>query len=97
MAQIIDNALVYLKLDRKEATLSFTDVDKISQRFIIAVERNVHDQIVSGYPDGEFKPQKTATRAEAAAFISRMLRKKHLMWNTAKIRYSERATSTRRT
>ena len=73
MAQIIDNALVYSKLDRKEATLSFTDVDKINQRFTMAVKRNVHDQIISGFPDGEFKPQKSATRAEAAAFISRML------------------------
>ena len=79
MAQIIDNALDdYLKVDRKEAALNFIDKDKINVRFTQAVARNVHDGIINGFPneDGtfQFAPQKTATRAEAAAFISRMLK-----------------------
>ena len=42
-----------------------------------AVARTVYDEIVKGIPNGDgtsrFAPKKTATRAEAAAFISRML------------------------
>ena len=79
MAQIIDNALDdYLKVARKEAALNFSDSDKINVRFTQAVARNVQDGIINGFPneDGtfQFAPQKTATRAEAAAFISRMLK-----------------------
>ena len=78
MAQIIDNALEdYLKLDRTEVTLNFSDTGKINVRFTQAVARNVYDGIINGFPiaDGtfQFAPQKTATRAEAAAFISRMM------------------------
>ena len=79
MAQIIDNALDdYLKVDRKEAALNFSDSDKINVRFTQAVARNVYDEIIKGIPNADgtfqFAPQKTATRAEAAAFISRMLK-----------------------
>ena len=82
MALMIDNALAdYLNVERNEAPLNFTDVDEISVTFTQAVSRNVHDEIVNGIhtSDGtfQFAPQKTATRAEAAAFISRMI-------NTAK-------------
>lgn len=73
MAQIIDNALQYLEVERNEASLSFYDRDKISPQFKQAVQRNVHDGIISGYLDGSFGPKRNATRAEAAAFISRML------------------------
>ena len=79
MAQIIDNALEdYLKVDRTEATLNFSDKDEINVRFIQAVARNVQDGIIKGFnEDGtfQFAPQKTATRAEAAAFIMRMIYK----------------------
>ena len=50
-AQIIDNALdVYLKIARSEAPLNFTDTNKISGTHILAVARNVHDEIIVGYP-----------------------------------------------
>ena len=49
----------------------------IGQTFQQAVSRTVYDKIVIGYTyeDGtsQFLPKKTATRAEAAAFISRMI------------------------
>ena len=42
MAQIIDNALEdYLKVERTEVTLNFSDKDKINVRFTQAVARNV--------------------------------------------------------
>lgn len=77
-AQIIDNALEdYKKIARNEAPLSFEDADQISDTHILAVARNVHDKIIAGVPlpNGkvEFQPKNTATRAQAAAFISRML------------------------
>ena len=77
-AQIIDNALDdYLKVARSEAPLNFTDNSQISGTHILAVARNVSDEIISGFPieNGkfEFRPKETASRAQAAAFISRML------------------------
>ena len=78
MALMIDNALsVYLNVERNEAPLTFTDVSDIGRTFKQAVSRTVYDKIVIGYTyeDGtsQFLPKKTATRAEAAAFISRMI------------------------
>ena len=50
-AQIIDNALDdYLKVARSEAPLNFTDNYQISGTHILAVARNVHDEIISGFP-----------------------------------------------
>jgi beta-N-acetylglucosaminidase len=77
MAAIIDRSLVYLNVERIEAAINFTDGSQINKNFRQAVARNVHDGIIKGIPnnDGTFRfaPQKTATRAEAAAFISRMI------------------------
>ncbi|CEG23422.1 Cellulosome-anchoring protein precursor [Planococcus massiliensis] len=48
----------------------FKDVDAsiVSSGYI---EKLVKEGIISGYPDGTFKPAKTVTRAEMAIFISR--------------------------
>src|SRR5690606_12690157 len=48
----------------------FKDVDEsvISSGYITELARA---GIISGYPDGTFKPNKTVTRAEMALFISR--------------------------
>ena len=73
MAQIIDNSLEYIEVDRNEVPLHFNDTDHISPQFIQAVARNVYDGIIGGYPNGDFQPKQKATRAEAAAFISRMI------------------------
>lgn len=77
MAAMIDNALVYSKVERKQSTLTFIDSYQINSTFRQAVERIVHDKIVSGYKNSlglySFKPKNEATRAEASAFISGML------------------------
>ena len=73
MAQIIDKSLKYLNVDRNKAPLNFKDTNEIRQEFKDAVSHNVYDKIILGFENGEFQPKKTATRAEAAAFISRML------------------------
>ena len=89
MAKMIDNALVYLKVDRKEGPLVFKDVPQIGVNFKQAVARIVYDGIVVGYSVGNgeynFAPKKTATRAEAAAFIYRMLRVAYPEYNVATI------------
>lgn len=73
MAQMIDNSLVYLDVKRTGAPLNFTDESSISKTFERAVSHVVFDGIVKGNTKNEFLPKKTATRAEAAAFISRMI------------------------
>ncbi len=77
MAQMIDNSLDFLNVKRTEAPLNFTDESSISKTFKRAVSRTVYDGIVKGNQKEngtyDFLPKKTATRAEAAAFISRML------------------------
>ena len=73
MAQMIDNSLKYWGVDRTGAPLNFTDESSISKTFERAVSHVVFDGIVKGNTKNEFLPKKTATRAEAAAFISRML------------------------
>lgn len=89
MAKMIDNALVYLKVARKEAPLSFQDASEIGGTFKQAVAHAVYDEIVKGIPleNGgyNFVPKKTATRAEAAAFIYRMLRTAYPEYNVASI------------
>ncbi len=77
MAAMVDNALVFSKVERKASTLVFADSYQINDTFRPAVERIVDDNIVSGYKNNLgmslFKPKNEATRAEAAAFISGML------------------------
>lgn len=78
MAMMIDNALKYLNVPRNNAPLVFLDKADIGNvKFQQAVSHTVYDGIVFGFanPNGtyQFKPQKTATRAEASAFIYRML------------------------
>lgn len=76
---IIARALKKFKgVTSKEAPTTFSDVKDISPGFIADVNLNAEYQIIRGIAnsDGTFRflPQKTATRAEAAAFIARMLK-----------------------
>ncbi|MFS0783799.1 S-layer homology domain-containing protein [Bacillus sp. 1P06AnD] len=77
MAVLIDRSLDYLKVTKKEGTLAFSDGKDISASALTAVKYMVGMKIISGFSDGKggyaFKPALTATRAEASAFISRML------------------------
>lgn len=51
----------------------FTDVAKEAW-YANAVEEAAFDNIINGYPDGTFKPEKAVTRAELAAIYARMKR-----------------------
>jgi beta-N-acetylglucosaminidase len=84
MAIMIDRALQYLGIERQSAPLNFTDVDQIvSSTSKAAVSNNVYYGIIRGIQnqnedgtfDGTFRfaPKAYATRAEAAAFIYRLL------------------------
>lgn len=77
MAAMIDRALDYLGAKKTQGALNFTDANQISSStFRLAVMNMVGLKIINGFPDGDgyaFKPAQDATRAEAAAFIYRML------------------------
>ncbi len=77
MALMINNALDYLDIDKKLGNIVFTDQSEITSSVTkTAILNMVGHKIVSGFPAGNgyaFKPKQNATRAEAAAFISRML------------------------
>lgn len=78
-ASIIDRAFTYMQIQREDAQLTVTDAGQINQNFRPAVAKNFRDEIIRGFSNGDgtykFVPKKTATRQEAAAFISRMLHK----------------------
>lgn len=78
MAVMIDRALDYLKIEKERGAVEFTDVDQFtSSAFKLAVSYNVHFGIIQGFPNTDgtfsFRPKETATRAQAAAFIYRLL------------------------
>ncbi len=56
-----------------EKEISFTDSDKISGFAEKFVSDGVRAGIIQGFDDGTFKPQQTATRAEAVVMIKRMI------------------------
>ncbi len=61
-----------LTLSESEETV-FTDEEKISEYAKEAVKRVCGGGILKGYTEGDFKPLGKATRAEAAAIITRIL------------------------
>ncbi|MDF0726042.1 S-layer homology domain-containing protein [Cytobacillus sp. S13-E01] len=77
MAIMIDRALLYKKIARVEAPLTFTDSSSINATFKQGIAHNVHFKIINGMSNGDgsyrFGPKENATRAHAAAFIYRML------------------------
>lgn len=65
-----------LQLERKDSTISymeFTDQDKIASWARESVELAVQSGIVSGYPDGTFRPNAYITREELAMIIAKVL------------------------
>ncbi|MFD2446719.1 S-layer homology domain-containing protein [Bacillus sp. CGMCC 1.16607] len=73
-ADMIDRAMEYKGMERTDADLNFTDAADIDPNFKAAIARNAKDNIIQGLPDGRFLPKKTVSRAEAAAFMERMLK-----------------------
>lgn len=77
MAALIDRSLDYLGIAKQSTNLSFTDNEQIAPMFRNAVANNTYFGIINGYPVGNgkyrFGPKESATRAQAAAFINRLL------------------------
>ena len=56
----------------KDAELEFSDQDKITEEFRGYVKVAVEKKLINGYPeDGTFRPNTTATRAEASKMVSK--------------------------
>jgi hypothetical protein len=62
------------KLTVANDSKTFTDNDKISSWSQDAVNIAVGNGIMSGYPDGSFKPQGSTTRAEAMTVMSKIIK-----------------------
>ncbi|MEK0314863.1 S-layer homology domain-containing protein [Cohnella sp. 56] len=63
-----------LSLDGQGAPLPFTDNGQIGQWAKRAVALTLQMEIVDGYEDGSFRPDKRITRAEMASMIARALK-----------------------
>lgn len=57
--------------ENQSAKVTFSDVSK-NAYYAEAVNELVSKKIINGYENGEFRPQKTLTRAEAAVFLCKM-------------------------
>ncbi len=57
-----------------ETYLPYEDVEEICSEFLDHVIRAYNEEIITGYPDNTFKPEGTATRAEASVMAVRSLR-----------------------
>ena len=55
------------------ASAAFTDASAITAKYTDAVEAMNEKGIITGFPDGSFKPSETLTRAQAAKIICTML------------------------
>ena len=61
---------MHITLPQENPASSYTDAEKISDYAREAIELCSRAGILNGYPQGEFKPQKTITRAESAKLYS---------------------------
>lgn len=73
MMTILYNAANAKGINLTTGDASFTDADSISGYAQNAVAAMVGSKVVSGYTDGSVKPLNNASRAEAAAMLSRLL------------------------
>ena len=73
MMTILYNAAKAKGINLTAGDASFTDADSISGYAQNAVAAMVGSNVVSGYTDGSVKPLNNASRAEAAAMLSRLL------------------------
>ena len=74
MAVMLNNYIVSRDITvPQDATRLFTDQDDISDWAIEGVSAIQAAGLITGYPDGSFNPQGTATRAEVATIFARFL------------------------
>lgn len=69
MATFVARALAYSPIS---ATVDFSDAESISDWALDSVIACVEQGILTGYPDGTFAPEKSATRAEVATLFARV-------------------------
>jgi len=62
-----------MKLQTTEQKLAFTDSDKISSWARASVAAAASQSLIGGFPDGTFQPDATASRAQCAVMVYRML------------------------
>lgn len=62
-----------LKLPGEDGTLRFKDADMVSAWARQSVKAVTDVKVISGYPDGTFKPLQPITRAEAVVIVQRAL------------------------
>ncbi|WP_203363524.1 S-layer homology domain-containing protein [Bacillus sp. REN10] len=72
-ALMIGNALNYLKVDDTYVASSFTDIAELSAAHQEAIHKSAALHIISGYDEHSFRPDERVNRAQAAAFIYRLL------------------------
>lgn len=70
IAKIITAFAADAQIDSLE---QYSDYDKISSWAVPYMEKAVANRLISGYDDNTLRPQATATRAECAAIIDRVL------------------------
>lgn len=76
MALMIKRAIQYLNVPLETGSTKFTDISTLNDEYKTAIAEIAQANIIHGYQiNGQlkFQPNNEATRAEAAAFISRML------------------------
>ena len=73
MAVIVVKAYEYLGKTSQNAELGFTDNDEISVWATEFVEKAVGVGLISGMGDGSFGPKASATRAQSASLVKRLL------------------------
>ncbi|NLU46654.1 MAG: S-layer homology domain-containing protein, partial [Syntrophomonadaceae bacterium] len=75
MAVMLNNFAAYdgVILPEINPEVTFTDSERISTWAVEAVNMIVSAGIMGGYPEGDYQPQGTATRAEAATVIYKFI------------------------
>lgn len=73
MIELIGNALVKSEIRTNSASLAFHDTKLMAPERIEALKKAVGAELISGYPDGSFKPDGYLTRAEAFKVISQLI------------------------
>lgn len=65
-------ALMDIFMDDATVTKSFTDVNS-KNKFLSSIQKAYSNGLITGYPDGSFKPNATITRAEMATILGRYI------------------------
>ncbi|OPX92644.1 MAG: Endo-1,4-beta-xylanase A precursor [Pelotomaculum sp. PtaB.Bin104] len=71
-----ESATAKNKISTESSSISvkaFSDLDKLSTEEQTLVAKVVNAGVMSGYPDGTFRPQEPLTRAEMAVILSRLI------------------------